>query len=155
MIGKGIQLKFAKWMAVSFSGMRLNDLVIHIFYIPVLIVYAILALAHFLPAAVGDKLGAYSRWLAGGGVVIHLGTLVLGALWGEALPGFPEALSAAALGVMMAYVMISGGTTKVLGLFLTPIATVLLGTSLVVPSRQIVAMEGVGVSPWLLVSVLL
>ena len=136
-------------MAVSFSGMRLNDLVIHIFYIPVLIVYAILALAHFLPAAVGDKLGSYSRWLAGGGVVIHLGTLVLGALWGEALPGFPEALSAAALGVMMAYVMISGGTTKVLGLFLTPIATVLLGTSLVVPSRQIVAMEGVGVSPWL------
>ena len=122
---------------------------VQILYIPVLVIYAILALAHFLPSAIGDKIAHLSRWIASAGVLLHLVTLVLGAFWGNGLPGFPEALSAAALGIMMAYVLISSGSTRVLGLFLTPIATVLLGTSLVVPSRQIVAMEGMGVSPWL------
>lgn len=83
------------------------------------------------------------------GVLVHAVTLISTALLGVSLPGFPEALSAASLGVMVAYVFVSGERTRVLGLFLTPLATVLLGTSLVVPGHRIEAASGMSTSPWL------
>ena len=145
MFGKGIRRKFPNWGAVSFFGIRLNDLVVHLLYIPVLILYAILALGHFLPWAIGDKIGHKSRWVAGVGTLLHLLTLVLGAFLGNGLPGFPEVLCAR-FGIMTAMCLLA--VKRGFGIVSNTDCDC-SGTSLVVPSRQIVAMEGIGVSPWL------
>jgi len=121
----------------------------HLLYIPVLIIYAGLALSHLLPMYVGDGLRRQSRFFALIAVFVHMSVLVVNATVHSGVPGFPEALSTAALGVMAAYAFVSGEKTNVLGLFLTPIATVLLGISLVAPRHRIEAAVDVTTSPWL------
>ena len=118
-------------------------------YIPVLIVYGFLAVTHFIPSLCSDWVLRSSRAIAYAGVSLHTIAFIGVVVWGGS-PGFPQALSAAALGVMASYVFVVGKKTQILGMFLTPLGTVLLGTSLVVPGHQVAAMKVVGTSSaWL------
>ena len=117
-------------------------------YILPLVLYGALSFAHLLPD-VGRAVVRRGRWVAAAGLVSHGLALLIAVFYGAPSPGLPEGLSAAALGAMVAYVAIGSGRLRSLGILLAPLATVTLGTSLVVPHRQVVAMETAGVSPWL------
>ncbi len=117
--------------------------------IVVLLAWAFVATAHLLPDMVGEKLRSSARWVAIGAVVLHAIALVLGAWSSPWTPGFPEALSATALGVGLAYVLVARNRLRVLGTLLAPLALVVLGTAQVVPHRSVVALEETGTSAWL------
>ena len=110
-------------------------------YIAVLAAYALVALAHFAPSVVGESLVRRVRTVAGGGVILHGAAFVWASLLATAGPGYPEALSAGALGVMGAYVAAGKGRLSALGMLLAPLATVLLATAMVVPHRRVMALE--------------
>lgn len=112
--------------------------------------YALLAVDHLIPNALGKWFRQVSRWVAVGAALIHAGILVYEALVSAEPPGFPQALSAAALGMMMAYVVVGAADRlRALGLLLTPLAAVMLSTSLIAPDRTVSALETAGDSPWL------
>lgn len=117
-------------------------------YVLPLVLYGILAFAHLLP---GVWFAVEQRARAIGVVAVALHALALGVsiAFGDEPPGFPEALSAASLGIMVAFVAIGAGKLRALGLLLVPLALVTLGTSLVVPHRQVAALDETGPSPWL------
>ena len=119
-------------------------------YLVPILIYALLAFDHLVPRALGDRVRARARLLAVGGVVVHLVALVAAAIGRGGTPGFPEALSAAALGMMVAYAAVGAGERlRPLGLVIAPLSTVLLSTALVVPSRTVSALAETGASPWL------
>lgn len=119
-------------------------------YLVPILVYAVLAFDHLIPRALGGWVRRYSRPLALVATAVHLLTLVGSALYQAVDPGFPEALSAASLGMMVAYVVVgTAPRMRVLGLMLAPLSAVLLGTSLVVPHRTINALAQTGSSAWL------
>lgn len=119
-------------------------------YLVPILFYAVLALDHLIPRALGGWVREHARSLALVGTAVHLLTLVLGTMWRGLTPGFSEALSAAALGMMVAYVVVGASERlRSLGLLLAPLSAVVLGTSLVVPHRQVVALaETEASAPW-------
>lgn len=118
-------------------------------YIVVLAAYAFSTLGHLLPDVLGDRLATYGRTVALLGAVVHASTLILGILAGSYGPGFPEALSATSLGVILAYGWVGTGRLRALGMLIVPLALVLLGTAMVVPHHRVTALEETGFSPWL------
>lgn len=110
-------------------------------YIVVLVVYAVVLLAHLLPSVVPAAVRERIRTVAAVGAVLHLGTLVEEAIFSVWSPALPEALSAVSLGVMLAYIMVAHGKQRALGILLAPLAMVSLGTALVVPHHTVVALE--------------
>jgi ABC-type transport system involved in cytochrome c biogenesis permease subunit len=118
-------------------------------YIVVLACYGFAALSHLLPAVVGDRLAQRARPVVGVGAGIHAAALAIGVLVGPWSPGLPEALSATSLGVAAAYTWVGAGRLRALGMALCPLALVILGTALVVPHSQVVALSETGFSPWL------
>ncbi len=118
-------------------------------YIMVLACYAIATVGHLLPGVLGERVETRLRAVVGVGVVLHLLTLLIGALLSELPPGFPEALSATSLGIVVAYVWVGDGRLRAVGMLMVPLALVLLGTAQVVPSHRVAALEDAGTSPWL------
>jgi ABC-type transport system involved in cytochrome c biogenesis permease subunit len=119
-------------------------------YLVPILLYAVLALDHLIPGALGGAVRRHGRSLALAGTAVHVLTLVGSAVWRGGTPGFPEALSAAALGMMVAYVVVGGGERlRALGLMLAPLSAVVLSTSLFVPHRQVAALSETGASAWL------
>ncbi|MEZ4316099.1 MAG: cytochrome c biogenesis protein CcsA [Myxococcota bacterium] len=119
-------------------------------YIAVLVIYAVVLLAHLLPSSVPQALRDRVRIVAGVGVLVHIGTLIEGAMFGTWSPGLQEALSASSLGVMIAYLAVAHGQQKALGILLAPLAMVSLGTALVVPNATVTALEDTStVNLWL------
>lgn len=117
-------------------------------YIVVLVGWAFVSVGHLLPDVMGERLRAYLRPVAVASVVLHALTLAVGAVVTQWV-GFPEALSATALGVGIAYATVARKNLRALGLLLAPLAMVVLGTSLVVPHRTVAALEETGTSAWL------
>ena len=115
----------------------------------VLVAWACVAMGHLLPDVVGERVRSANRAIAIGAVVLHAIALVAGALTSPYPTGFPEALSATALGVGLAYVLVASHRLRVLGTLLAPLALVVLGTAQVVPHRTVAALEETGTSPWL------
>lgn len=118
-------------------------------YIVVLAAYAFSTVGHLLPDVLGERASRHARAVALVGAAIHTITLALNVLYSPYGPGFPEALSATALGVLGAYGWVGTGRLRSLGMLLVPLALVLLGTAMVVPHRQVAALEEAGFSPWL------
>ncbi|MFT7521397.1 MAG: ABC-type transport system involved in cytochrome c biogenesis permease subunit [Kiritimatiellia bacterium] len=118
-------------------------------YIVPIVLYALLALDHLIPRAVGLWVARHGRWLAGVGCAVHGLGLVVSAVINDSGPGFPEALSTAALGIMLAYTIVVTGKVRALGLLLAPLAVVVLSTAMVVPSHRVLALEQTGASLWL------
>ena len=118
-------------------------------YIPPLCAYGVLAFAHLLPGVVPGWLEKNARALGITGVALHVVALGIVAGLGHVTPGVPEALSAAALGSMLAYVIVGAGRLRVLGLLLAPLSLVLLATSLFVPHQTMKAISETGSSAWL------
>lgn len=119
-------------------------------YLAPILIYALLAFDHLVPRAFGEVVRARARWLAIAGVVVHLAGLIAVAIAHGGTPGFPEALSAAALGMMVAYAVASAGQRlRPLGLVIAPLSTVVLSTALVVPPRTVTALQATGASAWL------
>lgn len=119
-------------------------------YLVPILLYAVLALDHLIPGLLGGWLRKRGRWLGIIGTTVHLLTLVGAAVWRGGTPGFPEALSAASLGMMVAWVVVSGGERlRALGLLLAPLSAVVLSTALFVPHRQVAALSETGTSAWL------
>lgn len=119
-------------------------------YLVPIVLYAILALDHLIPKALGGWVRRFGRPLALVGTAVHLLTLVGAAIWRGGTPGFPEALSAAALGMMVAYVIVGASDRlRALGLLLAPLSAVVLATGMVVPHRTVTALAETGTSPWL------
>lgn len=117
-------------------------------YILVLVAWAFVAVGHLLPDVVGERARASLRHVALGAVVVHVLTLVGGSFVSQWV-GFPEALSATALGIGISYVTVARRNMRALGLLLAPLVLVTLGTSLVVPHRTVAALAETGPSPWL------
>lgn len=119
-------------------------------YLLPILVYALLAFDHLVPRVFGETVRSRARWIAVVGAVGHLLALVTTVVALGGTPGFSEALSAASLGMMLAYAAVSAGDRmRPLGLVIAPLSTVLLSTALVVPSRTVVALAETGTSPWL------
>ncbi|MCB9676064.1 MAG: cytochrome c biogenesis protein CcsA [Alphaproteobacteria bacterium] len=119
-------------------------------YIAVLVVYAVVLLAHLLPSAVPAGLRERVRLVAGVGALLHLATLAEEAVFSTWSPGLPEALSACSLGVMTAYFFVAHGQQRALGILLAPLAMVALGTALVVPHATVSALDQTdGLNVWL------
>jgi len=119
-------------------------------YIAVLAAYALSTVAHLLPSLVGEALAARARTVAVIGAVLHAITLLVAVRLGPWGPGFPEALSATSLGIVVAYAWVARGRRlRSLGMLLVPLALVMLGTAMVVPHRQVAALELTGFSAWL------
>jgi ABC-type uncharacterized transport system permease subunit len=115
-------------------------------YVAPLALYAALAFVHLLPGvwAWGER---NTRSLGGIGVTAHAFALGVALTGGH--PGLAEALSATSCGLMVAWLLTASGSMKNVGLALTPLGTVILGTSMVVPDRQVAALSASGPSPWL------
>ena len=118
-------------------------------YILVLGAWALVTLIHLLPEVVGSRVGAHVRSLGLFAVVVHAAALVIGGLTSPYPTGFPEALSATALGMGVAYVWLAGRNLQAMGMLLAPLTVVLVGTAMVVPHRTVVALEETGYSAWL------
>lgn len=118
-------------------------------YIVVLVAWGFVTLGHLLPDVVGERLRERSRIVAAAAVVLHVVALVLIGVRSPYPTGLPEALSATALGVGIAYVGVARRSTRALGMLLAPLALVLLGTAQVVPHARVQALEETGPSPWL------
>ncbi|MFT4627471.1 MAG: ABC-type transport system involved in cytochrome c biogenesis permease subunit [Myxococcota bacterium] len=118
-------------------------------YIFVLACYAIATIGHLLPGVLGARVEARVRTVVAVGAVAHLLTLVGGAALSILPPGFPEALSATSLGIVLAYVWVGEGRLRAVGMLMVPLALVLLGTSQVVPHHQVAALADTGRSAWL------
>lgn len=118
-------------------------------YILVLVGWGFVSMGHLLPDVVGDRLRAHLRPVAGLCVVVHAITLIVAGALAPYETGFPEALSAASLGVGIAYVAVAHQKLRALGMLLGPLALVLLGTAQVVPHRTVTALQETGISPWL------
>ncbi len=118
-------------------------------YIVVLVAWGFVSIAHLLPDVVGERLRAWTTPVAIAAVLVHIGTLIVGAMMSAYPTGFPEALSATALGVGIAYVYVAQRNLRALGMLLAPLALVVLGTAQVVPHRTVAALAQTGFSPWL------
>ena len=118
-------------------------------YIPVLFCYGTVALAHLLPSVVGKGITDRARGIAGVGVALHFLGLLVAVCWATQSTGFPEALSAAAFGVMGAYATVGRERLASVGLLMAPLAVAMLGTSLVVPHREVAALAHTPSSLWL------
>jgi ABC-type transport system involved in cytochrome c biogenesis permease subunit len=119
-------------------------------YLVPIVVYALLAFDHLVPRALGGAIRSRARTLTIVATVMHLVALVAVAIAHGGTPGYPEALSAAALGMMVAYAAVDAGDRlRPLGLVIAPLSTVLLSTALVVPARTVTALAETGASPWL------
>ena len=119
-------------------------------YLVPILLYAVLALDHLIPRALGGWVRTHGRTIALVSTAVHLLTLVGTAIYRGGTPGFAEALSAAALGMMVAYTVVGGmARLRALGLLLAPLSTVVLGTALVVPHRTVSALAETGASAWL------
>lgn len=118
-------------------------------YIVVLVAWGFVSMGHLLPDVVGERLRTHLRSVAGLAVLVHALTLVAVGVTASYETGFPEALSAASLGVGLAYVAVANQRLRALGMLLGPLALVLLGTAQVVPHRSVAALQETGVSPWL------
>lgn len=114
-------------------------------YIVALLAYAFVTFVHLLPGVLGRWADVSVRRIGGIGALVHAVALALAIALGNHRPGFPEALSAASLGIMGAWLVVSRHREQLssLGLMLTPLAVVMLGTALVVPHRQVAALEQV------------
>lgn len=119
-------------------------------YIAVLAAYALSTVAHLLPSLVGERIAERGRQIAWVGALLHAVSLLLAMRLGPWGPGFPEALSATSLGIVVAYAWVARGRRlRSLGMLLVPLALVLLGTSMVVPHHRVAALETTGFSAWL------
>lgn len=118
-------------------------------YILVIAAWAYVTLGHLLPEVLGPRLVSRSRPVAWFAVAVHLFALALGAATSPHPTGLPEALSATALGLGIAYTWLAHRNMAALGMLLAPLTLVLIGTALVVPHRSVLALEETGYSPWL------
>lgn len=118
-------------------------------YILVLFAYGWCVIAHLFPALGNGRVIGYARGMSAVGAAIHAATLMEIAFLGPYNPGLPEALSATGLGVAVAYAWVGHDCLRALGMLLCPMALVLVGTSLVLPHRQVSALAETGFSPWL------
>jgi ABC-type transport system involved in cytochrome c biogenesis permease subunit len=118
-------------------------------YIPVLAIYAFMTVCHLLPHLVSKRVAHSARFWSSIGALIHIVTLVWGVVHTTHAPGFPEALSATSVGIVVAYAWVGTGRVRAVGMLLAPLALVLLGTALVVPHSSVTAVEDLGYSPWL------
>lgn len=119
-------------------------------YIAVLAAYGFVTVGHLLPGVFGSWGPRWVSRVALAGVAIHAITLVASVFAPLYPTGLPEALSATSLGIAGAYAWVTRqGRTRALGMFLAPLAMVLLGTSLVVPHHSVAALRETGFSPWL------
>lgn len=107
--------------------------------VPSLAIYAALSFAHLLPGVGGAWPERVARPATVIAVVLHAIAFLVGVSAGSVSPGLPEALSATALGAIVGWLLADQGRLGALGMFLSPLAAVLLGTSLVVPHRGGVA----------------
>ena len=112
------------------------------FQVQLLAGYAYVSVAHLLPALVGQKGRRWARAVGWVAVTVHLITLGMAAVVHAHGPGFAEALSATSLGVGLAYAWVARGERlSALGMFLAPLALVLLGVAMVVPTRPVMALS--------------
>jgi ABC-type transport system involved in cytochrome c biogenesis permease subunit len=111
-------------------------------YIAALAAYAFVAFVHLLPGSVGPWAHRSLRAVGLFGALIHAATLALAIGVYQRDPGFPEALSAASLGIVTAWFLVGRNQLSSLGMLLAPLAVVILGTSLFVPHRQVAALDG-------------
>jgi ABC-type transport system involved in cytochrome c biogenesis permease subunit len=118
-------------------------------YIVVLVAWGFVSVGHLLPDVVGERMREWTTPVAMAAVGVHVLTLLLAAFISPYPTGFPEALSATALGVGIAYVYVVRRNLRALGMLLAPLAMVVLGTAQVVPHRTVVALAETGFSPWL------
>lgn len=118
-------------------------------YIVVIAAWAFVTLSHLLPEALGPRLTRSARGIGILAVVTHAAALLIGAFTSPYPTGLPEALSATALGLGMAYIWLAHRQQQAIGMLLAPFSVVLLGTALVVPHRSVAALEDTGYSPWL------
>jgi ABC-type transport system involved in cytochrome c biogenesis permease subunit len=117
-------------------------------YLLPMVLYGVLSFVHLLPG-VWPAVEQRARAIGIVAVALHVLALALQLAFETSPPGYPEALSAASLGVMAAYALTAEGRLRSLGMLLSPLGLVLLGTSLVVPHRQVAALADAGPSPWL------
>ena len=115
-------------------------------YVAPLALYAALAFVHLLPGvwAWGER-----NVPSIGGIAVTMHAFALGIALTSGHPGLGEALSATACGLMVAWLLTARGGMKNLGMALTPLGTVILGISMVVPDRAAAVMTSAGPSPWL------
>ena len=119
-------------------------------YIVVLACYAIATVGHLLPGVLGPVVEGRLRAVVWIGAALHVVTLVVAAVLADLPPGFPEALSATSLGIVLAYAWVGEGRLRAIGMLMVPLALVLLGTSQVVPHHRVAALADTGgSSPWL------
>lgn len=116
-------------------------------YIVPLVAYAFMSVAHLLPGLFGPRVERAVWPVALVGAVAHLGTLVVVLSMAQA-PGFPDALSATSVSIVGAWLWVGRGRLGALGMFLGPLALVVLATALVVPHHQVQALDSVGPSAW-------
>lgn len=109
-------------------------------YIPCLVAYAWITVVHLLPGLIPERISGQWRAVSLGGVLAHTVALVLSAAWADGQPGFPEALSAAALGTMVAFLWTGVGRLRALGMLLAPMALVMVSVALVVPNHKVSAL---------------
>ncbi len=112
-----------------------------------LALYAAATALHLRRGLRGPEDAAHARFFAGVGVAMHISALVGEAATGI-LPGFGEALSAASLGVMLAYVLVGRDRLATLGVFLLPVSTILQGASFLVPSSTVSSLTAAGHGTW-------
>lgn len=118
-------------------------------YIPILCLYGWLTVVHLLPSWAGERGQQTSRAVTIGTALLHFVVLAWDLLTVGHPVGFHEGLSATALGVVAAYAIVGVGRVRALGMLVAPLALVLVGTSLAVPPRGVVALEQTGYSAWL------
>ena len=118
-------------------------------YIPVLMLYAWLTVAHLLPSWVGEKGQERVRIVAIAAAIVHVIGLTWSVFDGGVHAGIREGLSATSLGVMVAFAWVGTGRIQALGMLAAPMSMVLLGTSMVVPPHGVQALAETGYSPWL------
>lgn len=116
-------------------------------YVAPLLLYGLVAFVHLLPG-VFPKAEEHRKPLGIVAVIAHAVALVLHMRIDVHGPGLPDALSAIAFGVMVAWLVLAQGRMKSTGIALTPLATVMLGTAMVLPHRQVAALADATHSPW-------
>ncbi len=83
------------------------------------------------------------------GALLHASSLVHDLMQPELLPGFAESLSAAGLGVVVAWLLVSRGAMNGMGKWVSIAAAGLVVGSMAVPTATVATLEEVGASVWL------
>lgn len=116
-------------------------------YILVLLAYGIVSFVHLLPGVAPRAVEERARLLVMVGATVHLFELGGLLMFGAVAPGYPEALSAASFGIAVAWLVVARDRLSSIGVFLTPLSSVMLGFALIAPRHQVAAMAADPVAP--------